>query len=80
MVRLNYPHWAVDQIFPTYEPGFTGAFANRGAVTCPILMQTELTGLLTLCKMQNAHASKVQERPFFNVVTIIQKVSSWAQL
>ena len=38
-------------------------------------MQTELTGLLTLCKMQNAHASKVQERPFFNVVTIIQKVS-----
>lgn len=38
-------------------------------------MQTELTGLLTLCKLQSSHVNKVRERPYFNIVTIIQKVS-----
>jgi len=40
------------QIFPTYDPGFTGLQANKCITPCPLLMQTELTGLLSLCKLE----------------------------
>lgn len=60
-------------------------------------MQTELTGLLSLCKLevsssfltslrvrrplipkptalQSPHAAKIKERPYFNIISILQKV------
>lgn len=96
----------LEQIFPNYTPGFDGLkpVPVRGAksVPVPLLLQTELTGLLELCKLQvraahtlcfgltscsegllmqakigytqSAHSSKVPERPFFNIVTLLEKV------
>lgn len=40
------------QLFPTYEPGFSGMIANKSSMPCPLLMQTELTGLLSLCRLE----------------------------
>ena len=40
------------QIFPSWEPGFRGIDAFLGPVPGPLLMQTELTGLVSLCKLE----------------------------
>ncbi|GAA6052139.1 hypothetical protein JCM3770_001239 [Rhodotorula araucariae] len=69
-------------VFPTYRPGFDGIAPNtttrvRGSPPIPLLVQTELTGLLNLCRLESAHAKKVPERPFFNIVTILEKMP-WA--
>lgn len=41
----------------------------------PLVLLNELTGLLLLCKLGTNHAAKVPERGFFNIVTLLQKVS-----
>lgn len=62
-------------VFPMWEPGFRGTSAVAGP-SGPIVTQTELTGLVNLCRLQTPHAYKCYERPFFNLVTIIVKVST----
>ena len=77
------------QIFPSWPLNDAESIAFS---TTPLIMQSELTGLLSLCKLevrfslrislrladrsakQSAHASKVHERPYFNIVTLLQKV------
>ncbi|GAA5984507.1 hypothetical protein JCM11641_007005 [Rhodosporidiobolus odoratus] len=66
-------------LFPTYSPGFTTLEPNpnprsKWAVPIPLLLQTELTGLLNLCRLESAHAKKVCERPYFNIVTLLEKM------
>ncbi|KAM0786987.1 hypothetical protein ACM66B_002405 [Microbotryomycetes sp. NB124-2] len=66
-------------LFPTYSPGFAGSgLANAGPAPCPLLMQTELNGLLSLCKLESTHALKVVERPYLNILSIIHKFP-WPQ-
>ncbi|BGP42797.1 hypothetical protein JCM10449v2_006809 [Rhodotorula kratochvilovae] len=69
-------------VFPTYRPGFDGlaplpSARTRGSPPIPLLVQTELTGLLNQCRLESAHAKKVPERPFFNIVTLLEKMP-WA--
>ncbi|BGP10741.1 hypothetical protein JCM10049v2_006633 [Rhodotorula toruloides] len=84
-VSLSSQTELLQTIFPNYTPGFDGLkpVPVRGAksVPVPLLLQTELTGLLELCKLQakigytqSAHSSKVPERPFFNIVTLLEKM------
>lgn len=44
------------QVFPSYRPGFTGVEPNaplrKNAMPVPLLVQTELTGLLNLCRLE----------------------------
>ncbi|GAA5866222.1 hypothetical protein JCM8547_007208 [Rhodosporidiobolus lusitaniae] len=66
-------------LFPTYTPGFSSLEPNsnprsKWAAPIPLLLQTELTGLLNLCRLESAHAKKVAERPFFNIVTLLEKM------
>ncbi|GAA5886539.1 hypothetical protein JCM6882_001680 [Rhodosporidiobolus microsporus] len=72
-------------LFPTYTPGFSSVEPNpnprsKWAAPIPLLLQTELTGLLNLCRLetalgpQSAHARKVPERPYFNLVTLLEKM------
>jgi hypothetical protein len=66
------------QIFPTYAPGFDGLDPLAGSEDsqlCPLLLESELEGLLTLCRLESPHAYKAPERPYFNLVSIIEKVS-----
>jgi len=68
-----------EQIFPTYKYGFHGLDAIPGGSAtkpCPILLQSELNGLLDLCRLENSHALKAPERPYFNFVSILEKVRS----
>ncbi|GAA5964765.1 hypothetical protein JCM21900_000195 [Sporobolomyces salmonicolor] len=69
-------------LFPTYTPGFGGLGANanirKSFAPCPLLLQTELTGLLNLCRLESPHACKVPERPYLNLVSILQKLP-WHQ-
>ncbi|GAA5900382.1 hypothetical protein JCM8208_005346 [Rhodotorula glutinis] len=69
-------------IFPTYLPGFDGLepFSidrRKSAAPIPLLVQTELTGLLNLCRLESMHPRKAPERPFFNIVTLLEKMP-WA--
>ncbi|KAI5475460.1 hypothetical protein MNV49_001351 [Pseudohyphozyma bogoriensis] len=66
-------------IFPSWDPGFDGLEARPGALAGPLLMQTELTGLISLCKLESPHACKVVERPYFNIVSLLQKFP-WHQV
>ncbi|GAA6021264.1 hypothetical protein JCM10207_002595 [Rhodosporidiobolus poonsookiae] len=67
-------------LFPTYTPGFASLEPNsnvgrsKWAAPIPLLVQTELTGLLNLCRLESAHSKKVAERPFFNIVSLIEKM------
>ncbi|GAA5948229.1 hypothetical protein JCM3765_001327 [Sporobolomyces pararoseus] len=65
-------------IFPTYTPGFSGidALPDIEAISssCPLLLDSELTGLLQLCRLESPHALKAPERPYFNLVSIIEKL------
>ncbi|GAA6044034.1 hypothetical protein JCM8097_001380 [Rhodosporidiobolus ruineniae] len=77
-------------LFPTYTPGFSSLSPNPPpsasssststskwapkAAPVPLLLQTELTGLLTLCRVESAHARKVPERPYFQLVTLLEKM------
>ncbi|GAA5886547.1 hypothetical protein JCM6882_001683 [Rhodosporidiobolus microsporus] len=66
-------------LFPTYTPGFSSVEPNpnprsKWAAPIPLLLQTELTGLLNLCRLESAHARKVPERPYFNLVTLLEKM------
>ncbi|GAA5838009.1 hypothetical protein JCM11251_006822 [Rhodosporidiobolus azoricus] len=66
-------------LFPTYTPGFSSLEPNpnnssKYAAPIPLLLQTELTGLLNLCRLESAHARKVPERPYFNLVTLLEKM------
>ena len=40
----------------------------------PLVLLNELNGLVSLCKSESGHASKVPERGYFNIVTLLQKV------
>jgi len=56
------------QVFPTYRPGFEGLkpYSNdrQGtAAPIPLLVQTELTGLLNLCRLE-VRSSLLLARPF----------------
>ncbi|GAA5920823.1 hypothetical protein JCM3775_003966 [Rhodotorula graminis] len=69
-------------VFPTYLPGFDGLEPlsidrRRTVAPIPLLVQTELTGLLNLCRLESMHARKAPERPFFNLVTLLEKMP-WA--
>ncbi|CEQ43120.1 SPOSA6832_05020, partial [Sporobolomyces salmonicolor] len=81
----SWPHGSsqaelLTTLFPTYTPGFGGLEANanirKSFAPCPLLLQTELTGLLNLCRLESPHACKVPERPYLNLVSILQKVRS----
>ncbi|KAK4047078.1 hypothetical protein OIV83_005641 [Microbotryomycetes sp. JL201] len=66
-------------LFPTYTPGFAGSgLARHGSTPCPLLMQTELNGLLALCKLESPHALKAVERPYLNLLSIMHKFP-WSQ-
>ncbi|GAA6059245.1 hypothetical protein JCM10212_006638 [Sporobolomyces blumeae] len=68
-------------VFPTYTPGFAGVDAvpvRKGAPPCPLLLQSEMTGLLNLCRLENPHALKAPERPYYNLVSILEKLP-WHQ-
>ncbi|BGP73141.1 hypothetical protein NBRC10513v2_006545 [Rhodotorula toruloides] len=77
-VSLSSQSELLQTIFPNYTPGFDGLtpvpVCGRKSAPVPLLLQTELTGLLELCKLQSAHSNKVPERPFFNIVTLLEKM------
>ncbi|BGP34722.1 hypothetical protein JCM10296v2_006544 [Rhodotorula toruloides] len=77
-VSLSSQTELLQTIFSNYTPGFDGLEPSlareRKSAPVPLLLQTELTGLLELCKLQSAHSSKVPERPFFNIVTLLEKM------
>ncbi|BGP27040.1 RNA recognition motif domain containing protein [Rhodotorula toruloides] len=77
-VSLSSQTELLQTIFPNYTPGFDGlkpfSLPGKKSAPIPLLLQTELTGLLELCKLQSAHSSKVPERPFFNIVTLLEKM------
>ncbi|GAA5942945.1 RNA-binding protein [Sporobolomyces koalae] len=63
-------------IFPTHARGFDGLDAIYGSteiLTSPLLLASELSGLLNLCRLDTHHASKAPDRPYFNLVSIIEK-------
>ncbi|GAA5852549.1 hypothetical protein JCM9279_005507 [Rhodotorula babjevae] len=66
-------------VFPMYRPGFEGLepVSSSTAAPTPLLIQTELTGLLNLCRLESMHARKAPERPYFNIVMLIEKMP-WA--
>lgn len=67
------------QIFPTYKPGFDGLDAKpdrHASVSCQLFFESELAGLLRLCRLESPHAFKAPERPYYNIVSIIEKVAS----
>ncbi|KAK4047184.1 hypothetical protein OIO90_006293 [Microbotryomycetes sp. JL221] len=78
-VTVSGPAELLSTLFPTYAPGFNGAVANFASKPCPLLLQTELNGLLSLCKLESSHAIKVMERPYFNIVSILHKFP-WRQI
>ncbi|GAA6014733.1 hypothetical protein JCM11491_001957 [Sporobolomyces phaffii] len=62
-------------IFPTYSPGFEGLDAHTNAqAPCALVLESELGGLLELCRLESPHALKAPERPYFNLVSIIEKL------
>ncbi|KAK4702948.1 hypothetical protein P7C70_g3272, partial [Phenoliferia sp. Uapishka_3] len=63
----------MNTLFPSWESGFNGLDPIPGSTPGPLLLQTEVTGLVSLCKLESPHACKVKERPYFNIVTILQK-------
>ncbi|KAL8283875.1 hypothetical protein RQP46_005307 [Phenoliferia psychrophenolica] len=66
-------------LFPSWEPGFNGLDPIPGNTPGPLLLQTEVTGLVSLCKLESPHACKVKERPYMNIVTVLQKFP-WHQV
>ncbi|GAA5950509.1 hypothetical protein JCM10213_000987, partial [Rhodosporidiobolus nylandii] len=86
-VSLSSQGELLTTLFPTYTPGFATLEPNphqrsKWASPIPLLLQTELTGLLNLCRLeadrlsivQSAHAKKVAERPYFNIVSLLEKM------
>ncbi|GAA5993986.1 hypothetical protein JCM5350_008017 [Sporobolomyces pararoseus] len=65
-------------IFPTYTPGFSSIDAlpdiSGQSSPCPLIIESELAGLLELCRLESPHAFKAPERPYFNLVSIIEKL------
>ncbi|GAA5914790.1 hypothetical protein JCM5296_005167 [Sporobolomyces johnsonii] len=81
-VTLSSQAELLTTLFPTYTPGFGGhdrnANTRKSFAPCPLLLQTELTGLLNLCRLESPHACKVPERPYLNLASILQKLP-WHQ-
>ncbi|GAA5879959.1 hypothetical protein JCM16303_004414 [Sporobolomyces ruberrimus] len=76
-VTMSSQSELLSTIFPTYAPGFDGLDPLAGSEDsqlCPLLLESELEGLLTLCRLESPHAYKAPERPYFNLVSIIEKL------
>ncbi|GJN93034.1 hypothetical protein Rhopal_006079-T1 [Rhodotorula paludigena] len=62
----------LETVFPSYRPGFTGVEPNaplrKNAVPVPLLVQTELTGLLNLCRLETPWAFP----RFYNSTVIVR--------